>query len=61
MTVVILSMAAMAIVVLISLFASKWDRKQPPEEPDLSPDEKRATAATTATLAAVHDRGKRKH
>ena len=52
MTVVIISMAALAVVIGIALFANRWDKKQPPEDPDLTPAEKRSTAATTAALAA---------
>jgi len=55
MTVVILSMAAMALVVIIAVFAGRSDKKSghADEDPDLRPEEKRATVATTAALAGA--------
>jgi len=60
MTVVIISMAAMVVVVAIALFANRWDKKQPPEDPDLSPAKKRSTVATTSAIAATRAKKERR-
>ena len=52
MTVIILSMVALAVVVIIALIASKGD-KPVDEDPDLRPDEKKSVAATTAALSGI--------
>lgn len=58
MMVVILSMAALLVVAVVAMFASRWDKKEPGEEdPDLpSNSDRRSVAATTATLAAMRRR-----
>lgn len=57
MTVVILSMAALLVVGVIAMFASRWNDKAPPEEDDpdrfRSSAERRSVAATTSALAAM--------
>ena len=52
MTVIILSMVALAVVVIIALIASKGD-KPVDEDPDLRSDEKKSVAATTAALSGI--------
>lgn len=61
MTVVLLSMAGLAAVVLIAVFASRFDKGARDDDPDLRPDEKRSVAATTAALGAVAQKDRQEH
>jgi len=63
MTVVILSMAALLVVGVIAMFASRWEKKAPSEEdPDLPAGaERRSVAATTAALAAMRHKHEKNH
>jgi hypothetical protein len=58
MMVIILSLAALAVVTVIAAFASRWDKKQPPEEPDLrtSDDGRRAAVLSTAAMAGIKNK-----
>lgn len=63
MTVVILSMAALLVVAVIAMFASRWKDTAPPEEED--PDrfqtsaERRSVIATTSALAGMRAKRER--
>lgn len=59
MTVVVLSLAALGLVALIAAVASRWDKGQPEEEPDLKPDEKKSSVATVSALAGIGRRKRR--
>lgn len=61
MTVVLLCMAALAVVIVIALFASKGDKGGKDEDPDLTREEKRSAAVTTAAIAGVAQKDKREH
>ncbi|MBX7249276.1 MAG: hypothetical protein K1X35_09575 [Caulobacteraceae bacterium] len=58
MMVIILSMAALAVVTVIAAFASRWDKKQPPEDPDLRAgnEERRAAVLSTAAIAGMKNK-----
>jgi hypothetical protein len=59
MTVIVLSLAALAVVALVAAVASKWDKKQPNEDPDLrtrshmTPEQRSAAQSSAAMTAAA--------
>jgi hypothetical protein len=53
MTVIVLSLAALAVVALVAAVASKWDKKQPNEDPDLRTGSQRSAAQSSAAMAAA--------
>lgn len=63
MTVIVLSLAALGIVALVAAVASRWDKKQPNEDPDLRTSSQRSAAQSSAamTAAAMAGMKNRKH
>ena len=53
MTVVVLSLAALGVVALVAALASRWDKSQPEEEPDLRQADKKTVIATTGAMAGL--------
>ncbi len=53
MTVIIISLAALALVGLVAALASRWDKTQPEEEPDLRPADRKTVVATTGAMAGL--------
>ena len=53
MTVIVLSLAALAVVALVAAVASNWDKKQPNEDPDLRTRSQRTGAQTSAAMTAA--------
>jgi hypothetical protein len=56
MTVIILSLAALAVVGVIAAVASRWDKGQPEEDPDLDRRDRRAAVLTTAAMAGLKNK-----
>lgn len=56
MTVIILSLVALGVVAIVAAFASRWDKNQPNEDPDLRTRSQRSAAMTAAAMASMKNR-----